>query len=87
MRKISNAGDANDSSKGALGSSLTAIKQAHDQFHVLTSMGTTASVLASQIELCNVLLVEITGIRSSLVNDLNHSRRAPQPGDRAGLNA
>jgi hypothetical protein len=39
-------------------------------------------VLAWQIELCDVLLVEISGIRSSLAKDLNHSRAAPQPSTR-----
>jgi hypothetical protein len=70
-----------------LRSSLTAIRQAHDQLHVLTGMCTTATVLASQIELCDVLLVEISGIRSSLAKDLNYSRGATQLGSRAGLNA
>jgi hypothetical protein len=72
---------------GALRSSLSAIKQAHDELHFLTGMCTTATVLASQIELCDVLLVEISGIRSSLAKDLNYSRGAPQPSGHAGLNA
>jgi hypothetical protein len=75
MRKIS---DVSDSCEYALRSSLSAIKHAHDQLHRLTGMGTTATVLASQIELCDVLLVEISGIRSSLAKDLRYTRRAPQ---------
>jgi hypothetical protein len=71
----------------ALRSSLTAIKQAHDQLHFLTGMCTTPTVLASQIELCDVLLVEISGIRSSLAKDLNDTRGAPQLSNHAGLNA
>ena len=63
MRKIS---DVSDSCECALGSSLSAIKQAHDQLRLLTGTATTATVLARQIELCDVLLVEISGIRSSL---------------------
>jgi len=84
MRKIS---DVSDSCECALGSSLSAIKQAHDQLHLLTGMDTTATVLASQIELCDALLVEISGIRSSLAKDLNYTRGAPQPGGQIGLNA
>jgi hypothetical protein len=77
MRKI---GDASYSYECALRSSLSTIKQAHDQLHLLTGMDTTATVLASQIELCDVLLVEISGIRSSLAKDLNHTRGAPRVG-------
>jgi hypothetical protein len=76
MRKIS---DVRDSYECALRSSLSAIKQARDQLHLPTGMDTTATVLASQIELCDVLLVEISGIHSSLAKDLNHTRGAPQP--------
>jgi hypothetical protein len=50
-------------------------------------MDTTATVLASQIELCDTLLVEISGIRSSLAKDLVHTRKAPQRGGQIGLNA
>jgi hypothetical protein len=50
-------------------------------------MDTKATVLASKIELCDVLLVEISGIRRSLAKDLNHARAAPQPGGQIGLNA
>jgi hypothetical protein len=83
MRKIS---DVSDSCEYALRSSLRAIKHAHDQLHRLTGMGTTATVLASQIELCDVLLVEISGVRSSLCKDLNHTRGAPRPGGQMGWN-
>jgi hypothetical protein len=84
MKKIS---DVSGSCAFALGGSLSAIKQAHDQLHLLTGMATTATVLASQIELCDVLLIEISGIRRSLARDLNHTRGAPQPDGRIGLNA
>jgi hypothetical protein len=63
------------------------IKQAHDQLHLLTGMRTTATVLASQIELCDVLLVEISGIHSSLAKELNYTRGAPKPSGHVGLNA
>ena len=79
MRKNS---DLSDIYKRDLRSSLSAIKQAHDQLHLLTGVDTTATVLAWQIELCDVLLVEISGIRSGLAEDINHTRAAPQPSTR-----
>jgi len=48
--------------------------------------GLNPTLLASQIELCDVLLVEISGVRSSLCKDLNHTRGAPQPGGQMGWN-
>ena len=84
MRKIS---DVSDSCECALGGSLSTIKQAHDQLRLLTGTGTTATALAWQIELCDVLLVEISGIRSTLARDLNYTRGASRPGGQIGLNA
>ena len=84
MRKIS---DVSDSCECALGGSLSTIKQAHGQLRLLSGTGTTATALAWQIELCDVLLVEISSIRSSLAKDLNYTRGAPQPGGQIGLNA
>lgn len=84
MRKIS---DVSNSCECALRNSLSAIKQAHEQLHLLTGTGTTATALAWQIELCDVLLVEISGIRSSLAKDLNYTRGASRPGGQIGLNA
>jgi hypothetical protein len=55
-------------------SCLSAIRQAHARIHLLNSMRASPTVLASQIELCDVLLVEISDIRSSLVRDLDESR-------------
>jgi hypothetical protein len=59
----------------SLRDSLSVIRQIQIQLHVLTGMTTTANVLASRIELCDVLLVEISGIRSSLANDLRRTRK------------
>ena len=50
----------------ALLKSLKKIRAAKSRFHLLTSRGSTQAVLASQIELCNVLLEEIQSISSSL---------------------
>lgn len=58
----------------ALRDSLSVIRQTHVQLHVLTGMTTTANVLASRIELCDVLLGEISGIRSNLAKDLQRTR-------------
>jgi len=84
MRKIS---DVSDSYECTLRSSLSAIKQARDRLHLPTGMDTTATVLALQIELCDVLLVEISDIHSSLAKDLNHTRGAPSLVGQIGLNA
>ncbi|WP_157450438.1 hypothetical protein [Bradyrhizobium sp. ARR65] len=39
----------------------------------MTSVSTTATSLASQIALCDVLLIEISGIHSSLARDIKHT--------------
>ncbi|WP_407180082.1 hypothetical protein [Bradyrhizobium sp. STM 3562] len=39
----------------------------------MTSVSTTATSLASQIALCDVLLIEISDIRSSLAKDIKHT--------------
>lgn len=62
----------------SLGNCLTAIKQAHDQLHLLSTMRASPTVLASQIELCDVLLFEISDIRSSLARNIEESR-VPSP--------
>lgn len=77
----------NGSCDCALQSSLSAIKQAQDQLQLLTGISTTATMLAWQIELYDVLLVEISGIQRSLAKDLSHTRGAPQPGGHVALNA
>ena len=66
----------------SLRGSLNTIKDARVRLDVLTGMSTTASVLAAQIELCDVLLIEISGIRSSLARDLQHTRGRSQHGPR-----
>jgi hypothetical protein len=75
MMKISDFGTSFDC---ALLDSLSVIRQTHVQLHVLTGMATTANVLASQIQLCDVLLVEISGIRNSLARDLRRTRKPLQ---------
>jgi hypothetical protein len=74
---MSKIGLENGSFNGALWNSLSAIKQAHVQLHLLTGMRTSPTVLASQIELCDVLLDEISDIRTSLAKDLRQRRGSP----------
>jgi hypothetical protein len=71
MRKNSGVNGVTD---GELWNSLTAIKQAHIRLHLLTGKRASPTVLASQIELCDVLLLEISGIRSSLAKDIKQTR-------------
>jgi hypothetical protein len=72
MRKFSHV---NLSPDCALDNSLSAIKQANFQLDFLLSrMETSPILLVSRIQLCDVLLVEIAGIRSSsLARDLKHT--------------
>ena len=67
--------------------SLSTIKEAHVQLHLLTGTSATAALLVSQIELCDVLLDEISGIHTSLARDLKHTRLMPQVSCRPSLNA
>jgi hypothetical protein len=72
MTRISDLGAP---SNCALRESLSVIRQTHVQLHVLTGMMTTPTVLASRIELCDALLLAISGIRSSLIKDLQGTRQ------------
>jgi hypothetical protein len=80
-------GHVNGFSDGELWNSLSAIRQAHIRLHLLTGMRTSPNVLASQIELCDVLLLEISGIRSSLARDLKQTRGPPQVSSHVGLSS
>jgi hypothetical protein len=84
MRKI---GHVNNSFDGALWDSLSAIKHARFQLRHLTRTCASPTVLASEIQLCEVLLDEISGIRSSLAKDLKQTRGPPQAIGHAGLSA
>ena len=61
----------------AVRDSLNTIKQAYAELHLLTGSGTTAA-LASQIELFDVLLVEISGIQTRLARDIGGRRVMPR---------
>jgi len=71
MRK---SGQAIGFGDGAIVHSLSAIRYAHGQLHRLTGMRTSPTVLASQIELCDLLLGEISDIHSSLARDRKSTR-------------
>jgi hypothetical protein len=60
--------------------SLNAIKQAQVQLHLLNGEGANPTVIASRIQLCDVLLGEISGIRTSLAKHLEYTRVAVQAG-------
>jgi len=75
----------NDSSNGILRDSLGAIKHAQTELRHLTRTGASPTVLASQIELCEVLLAEISGIHSSLARDIKRAH-PPKANGHAGLN-
>ncbi|HUO00387.1 MAG TPA: hypothetical protein VMU69_29675 [Bradyrhizobium sp.] len=74
MTKISDLGASSDC---ALRESLTVIRRSYVQRHVLKGRMTTPTVLASRIELCDALLLAISGVRSSLAEDLHRTRELP----------
>jgi hypothetical protein len=76
MTKISDLGT---SSSCPVSTSLSIIRQTHVQLQALTDMTTTTNVLTTRIELCDVLLGEISGIRSSLAKDLQRTREPSLP--------
>lgn len=61
-----------------LSDSLNAIKQAQIQLHLLNGEGANPTVIASRIQLCDVLLGEISGIRTSLAKHLEYTRGVVQ---------
>ncbi|WP_145927414.1 hypothetical protein [Bradyrhizobium neotropicale] len=62
------------SSSCPVSDALSIIRQTQVQLHALTDASATANVLTTRIELCDVLLGEISGIRSSLAKDLRRTR-------------
>lgn len=85
MKKMSHV---DQSHAGSLQHSLSAIKEAHFQLLLLTSSSTTPTALASRIQLYDVLLGEISGIRNRLARSIKYRRSAPYAcGERVGLNS
>jgi len=58
--------------------SLSTIKEAHVQLRLLTGTSATAALLASQIQLYDLILDEISGIHTSLARDIERARLALQ---------
>jgi Asp/Glu/hydantoin racemase len=63
---------------GILQDSLSAIKQAHRQLHVVTGTAATPTVLTSRIKLYGILVGEIADIRTNLVAYLECTRAGGQ---------
>jgi hypothetical protein len=69
----------------ALRASLDTIKGAYVQLHPQNGKCATMAALASQIELCDLLLLEISGIHTGLARDLEHIHRTPRIPSHADL--
>lgn len=74
MRRVRVSSFSDKSFDYSLRDSLNTIKEAHVQLHLMSGTSITAAALASQIELCDVLLVKISGIHTDLARDLRESR-------------
>ena len=85
MRKIADA--SNKRFDCAVRNSLSTIRETHVRLDLLTDTSATAALLASQIELCDVLLDEISDIHTSLARDIKYTRLTPQVSSRPSLNA
>lgn len=83
MRKISHP--SKKYFDGAVLDSLSTIKEAHVQLRSLTGTSATAALLDSQIQLCELLLDEISGIHASLAKDLHRTRLTQQVSLRPNL--
>jgi hypothetical protein len=63
----------------SLWSSLQTIRQAQAQLCELDDAGATCAIISNRIQLCEVLLGEIYGIRASLARHMAHTRdEAPE---------
>ena len=62
----------------AVRGSLNTIKEAHVRLHVLNGKHITMAALASQIKLCDLLLLEISGIHRGLARDLERTHLTPR---------
>ena len=85
MRKIDNT--SGKSFDCTVRNSLSAIRATHVRLHLLSGTCATAALLASQIELYEVLLDEISGIHTNLAKDIEHARIVPPDVGQAGVTA
>lgn len=63
-----------DSGNTSLWSSLQTIKLAQAQLYQLNGEGATPTIISCRIQLCDVLLGEISGIRARLARHIAHTR-------------
>ena len=84
MRKI--ADHSNKSIDCTVRDSLSTIRATHVRLHRLNGTRATTDLLASQINLYDVLLDEISGIHTSLARDLQHTLLTSQESGRTSLN-
>jgi hypothetical protein len=61
----------------ALRNSLSAIRRAQTKLDRLTRAPLTTTALESRIELCEILLSNISSIQNSLAENLHHAVRVP----------
>jgi hypothetical protein len=85
MRKL--ADHSSQSVDCAVRDSLSTIRATHVRLHRLNGTRATTDLLASKINLYDVLLDEISGIHTSLARDLQHTLQTSQESGRTGLNA
>ena len=84
MRKI--ADHSNQSIDCAVRDSLSTIRATHVRLQRLNGTRATTALLASKIDLYDVLLDEISGIHTSLARDLQHTLQTSQESGRTGWN-
>ena len=85
MRKL--ADHSSQSVDCAVRDSLSTIRATHVRLQRLNGTRATTALLASKIDLYDVLLDEISGIHTSLARDLQHTLQTSQQSGRTGLNA
>ena len=85
MRKL--ADYSSQSVDCAVRDSLSTIRATHVRLQRLNGTRATTDLLASKINLYDVLLDEISGIHTSLARDLQNTLLTSQESDRTGLNA
>ena len=66
--------------------SLSTIRETHVRLHRLNGTPATTALLASKINLYDVLLDEISGIHTCLARDLQHTLLTSRESGRTGLN-
>ena len=84
MRKIE---DSSDPFEVTVRASLSTLTTTRIRLPLLEGTSSSATLIASQIELYDELLDELSEIHRNLANYLEHTRRRPLTSGRADLNA